>query len=119
MSLIYFNLKFLSTACICTVISNLYGEWEPDSVDETEIQCYESFITFFGSRYSQFYEKSLKVKADKAVFPMPANEDMLFTHANISLARRELGYKAHYKSAIRTEEDKISCSINMWVINCN
>jgi UDP-glucuronate 4-epimerase len=38
----------------------------------------------------------LKVKANKAVFPMPANEDILFTHANISLARRELGYKAHY-----------------------
>jgi len=55
----------------------------------------------------------LKVKANKVVFPMPANEDILFTHANISLARRELGYKAHYKSAIRTEGDKISCSINM------
>jgi UDP-glucuronate 4-epimerase len=24
---------------------------------------------------------------------MPANGDVLFTHANISLARRELGYK--------------------------
>ncbi|KAJ6889289.1 hypothetical protein NC652_030165 [Populus alba x Populus x berolinensis] len=38
-------------------------------------------------------EKLLKVKANKVVSPMPANGDVLFTHANISLARRELGYK--------------------------
>lgn len=38
-------------------------------------------------------EKLLKVKANKVASPMPANGDVLFTHANISLARRELGYK--------------------------
>ncbi|KAF2315749.1 hypothetical protein GH714_040286 [Hevea brasiliensis] len=38
-------------------------------------------------------EKLLKVKAKKIVLPMPANGDVLFTHANISLAQRELGYK--------------------------
>lgn len=38
-------------------------------------------------------ENLLKVKADKVVLPMPANGDVLFTHANISLAKRELGYK--------------------------
>ncbi|KAI3468876.1 hypothetical protein Pfo_025539 [Paulownia fortunei] len=38
-------------------------------------------------------EKLLKVKAKKKVLPMPRNGDVLFTHANISLARKELGYK--------------------------
>ncbi|XP_031265874.1 UDP-glucuronate 4-epimerase 2-like isoform X1 [Pistacia vera] len=38
-------------------------------------------------------EKLLKVKAKKIVLPMPANGDVLFTHANVSLAQRELGYK--------------------------
>ncbi|KAJ0099542.1 hypothetical protein Patl1_19939 [Pistacia atlantica] len=38
-------------------------------------------------------ERLLKVKAKKIVLPMPANGDVLFTHANVSLAQRELGYK--------------------------
>ncbi|GMH04115.1 hypothetical protein Nepgr_005954 [Nepenthes gracilis] len=38
-------------------------------------------------------EKYLKVKAKKNVVDMPGNGDVPFTHANITLARRELGYK--------------------------
>ncbi|KAL3532951.1 hypothetical protein ACH5RR_006472 [Cinchona calisaya] len=38
-------------------------------------------------------EKHLKVKAKKNFVDMPGNGDVPFTHANISLARRELGYK--------------------------
>jgi UDP-glucuronate 4-epimerase len=38
-------------------------------------------------------EKHLKVKAKRKVIDMPGNGDVPFTHANISLARRELGYK--------------------------
>ncbi|XP_057977829.1 UDP-glucuronate 4-epimerase 3 [Malania oleifera] len=38
-------------------------------------------------------EKLLKVKAIRKVLPMPRNGDVKFTHANISLALRELGYK--------------------------
>ncbi|XP_076910816.1 UDP-glucuronate 4-epimerase 1-like [Bidens hawaiensis] len=38
-------------------------------------------------------EKNLKMKAKKNVVDMPGNGDVPFTHANISLARRELGYK--------------------------
>ncbi|CAJ1943518.1 unnamed protein product [Sphenostylis stenocarpa] len=38
-------------------------------------------------------EKLLKVKAKKKVLPMPANGDVKFTHANISLAHRDLGYR--------------------------
>lgn len=38
-------------------------------------------------------EKLLKVKAKKKLLPMPRNGDVKFTHANISLAQRELGYK--------------------------
>ncbi|XP_047950705.1 UDP-glucuronate 4-epimerase 4-like [Salvia hispanica] len=37
-------------------------------------------------------EKLLKVKARKKVLQMPRNGDVLFTHANISLARNEIGY---------------------------
>nr|APC94129.1 UDP-D-glucuronic acid 4-epimerase 3 [Albuca bracteata] len=37
-------------------------------------------------------ERLLKVKANKKVVKMPANGDVQFTHANISLAQRELGY---------------------------
>ncbi|ONK71717.1 uncharacterized protein A4U43_C04F11630 [Asparagus officinalis] len=37
-------------------------------------------------------EKLLKVKANKKVVKMPANGDVHFTHANISLAQKELGY---------------------------
>ncbi|CAI9765758.1 unnamed protein product [Fraxinus pennsylvanica] len=38
-------------------------------------------------------ERQLKVKAKKKMVEMPGNGDVPFTHANISLARRELGYK--------------------------
>jgi UDP-glucuronate 4-epimerase len=38
-------------------------------------------------------EKLLKVKAKKKILPMPRNGDVKFTHANISLAYRDLGYK--------------------------
>ncbi|PWA47898.1 hypothetical protein CTI12_AA016270 [Artemisia annua] len=38
-------------------------------------------------------EKLLKVKAKKKVVLMPRNGDVPFTHANISLARKELGYR--------------------------
>uniref|UniRef100_A0A2P2IJE4 Uncharacterized protein n=1 Tax=Rhizophora mucronata TaxID=61149 RepID=A0A2P2IJE4_RHIMU len=38
-------------------------------------------------------EKVLKVKAKKKVLPLPRNGDVEFTHANISLAQLELGYK--------------------------
>ncbi|XP_043717254.1 UDP-glucuronate 4-epimerase 3-like [Telopea speciosissima] len=37
-------------------------------------------------------EKLLKVKAKRVMLKMPRNGDVQFTHANISLARRELGY---------------------------
>ncbi|ERN07144.1 UDP-glucuronate 4-epimerase 1 [Amborella trichopoda] len=38
-------------------------------------------------------EKHLKVKAKRNVVEMPGNGDVPFTHANISLAQKELGYK--------------------------
>lgn len=38
-------------------------------------------------------EKLLKIKAKKKVLPLPRNGDVEFTHANISLAARELGYR--------------------------
>ncbi|XP_022969661.1 UDP-glucuronate 4-epimerase 1-like [Cucurbita maxima] len=38
-------------------------------------------------------EKHLKVKAKKKVVEMPGNGDVPFTHANISSARSQLGYK--------------------------
>ncbi|KFK37325.1 hypothetical protein AALP_AA4G242100 [Arabis alpina] len=38
-------------------------------------------------------EKHLKVKAKKKMIKMPRNGDVPYTHANISLARSELGYK--------------------------
>ncbi|PQM37324.1 UDP-glucuronate 4-epimerase 3 [Prunus yedoensis var. nudiflora] len=38
-------------------------------------------------------EKLLKVKAKRKVLPMPRNGDVKFTHANISLAYKELRYK--------------------------
>ncbi|XP_043716186.1 UDP-glucuronate 4-epimerase 3 [Telopea speciosissima] len=38
-------------------------------------------------------EKLLKVKAKRMMLKMPRNGDVQFTHANISLAQRELGYK--------------------------
>ncbi|KAF7810156.1 UDP-glucuronate 4-epimerase 3 [Senna tora] len=38
-------------------------------------------------------EKLLKVKAKRKMLPMPRNGDVKFTHANISLAHRELGYR--------------------------
>lgn len=44
-------------------------------------------------RLVSILEKLLMVKAKKKVLPMPRNGDVPFTHANISLAQRELGYK--------------------------
>eukprot|EP00252_Welwitschia_mirabilis_P015560 TRINITY_DN3431_c0_g1_i1.p1 TRINITY_DN3431_c0_g1~~TRINITY_DN3431_c0_g1_i1.p1 ORF type:complete len:442 (+),score=14.53 TRINITY_DN3431_c0_g1_i1:165-1490(+) len=38
-------------------------------------------------------EELLKVKAKKNVIKMPSNGDVPFTHANVTLARTELGYK--------------------------
>ncbi|KAJ0829159.1 putative UDP-glucuronate 4-epimerase [Helianthus annuus] len=38
-------------------------------------------------------EKLLKVKAKWRVMNLPTNGDVPFTHANISLAQREFGYK--------------------------
>ncbi|KAL0311668.1 UNVERIFIED_CONTAM: UDP-glucuronate 4-epimerase 3 [Sesamum calycinum] len=38
-------------------------------------------------------EKLLKVKAKRLVMKLPRNGDVQFTHANISSAQRELGYK--------------------------
>ncbi|XAR70411.1 UDP-glucuronate 4-epimerase [Bertholletia excelsa] len=38
-------------------------------------------------------EKHLKVKAKRKVLPLPRNGDVPYTHANISLARKELHYK--------------------------
>ncbi|MFS7925529.1 putative UDP-glucuronate 4-epimerase [Helianthus anomalus] len=39
-------------------------------------------------------EKLLKVKARRRVMKFPRNGDVPFTHANISLAQREFGYKS-------------------------
>ncbi|KZV47346.1 UDP-glucuronate 4-epimerase 3-like [Dorcoceras hygrometricum] len=38
-------------------------------------------------------ERLLKVKAKRLVMKLPRNGDVQFTHANISLAQKELGYK--------------------------
>ncbi|KAK1401137.1 putative UDP-glucuronate 5-epimerase [Heracleum sosnowskyi] len=38
-------------------------------------------------------ERLLKVKANREVMKLPRNGDVQFTHANISFASRELGYK--------------------------
>ncbi|KAI3681595.1 hypothetical protein L6452_36395 [Arctium lappa] len=38
-------------------------------------------------------ERLLKVKAKRVVMKLPRNGDVQFTHANISFARREFGYK--------------------------
>ncbi|PHT36153.1 UDP-glucuronate 4-epimerase 5 [Capsicum baccatum] len=38
-------------------------------------------------------ERLLKVKAKRSVMKLPRNGDVPFTHANISFAQRELGYK--------------------------
>lgn len=38
-------------------------------------------------------ERLLKVNANRNLIKMPANGDVPFTHANVSLARAELGYK--------------------------
>ncbi|KAM1975076.1 hypothetical protein ACFX15_039901 [Malus domestica] len=38
-------------------------------------------------------ERLLKVKAKRKITKLPRNGDVQFTHANISLAQRELGYK--------------------------
>lgn len=44
-------------------------------------------------RLVSILEKLLKVKAKKKVIQMPRNGDVPFTHANITLAHTELGYK--------------------------
>ncbi|RVW35252.1 UDP-glucuronate 4-epimerase 2 [Vitis vinifera] len=38
-------------------------------------------------------ERLLKVKARRVATPMPRNGDVMYTHADISLAEKELGYK--------------------------
>ncbi|KAE8694580.1 UDP-glucuronate 4-epimerase 4 [Hibiscus syriacus] len=45
------------------------------------------------SRLVSILEKLLKVKAKKKVVALPRNGDVEFTHANITLAMKELGYK--------------------------
>lgn len=45
------------------------------------------------SKLVTILEKLLQVKAKKIVLPMPRNGDVPFTHANITLAQKELGYK--------------------------
>ncbi|XP_054814111.1 UDP-glucuronate 4-epimerase 3-like [Prosopis cineraria] len=45
------------------------------------------------SKLVSILEKLLNVKAKKKVVPLPSNGDVMFTHANISFATRELGYK--------------------------
>ncbi|XP_002509598.2 UDP-glucuronate 4-epimerase 5 [Ricinus communis] len=45
------------------------------------------------SRLVGILESLLKVKAKKKVLPLPRNGDVEFTHANISFAQRELGYR--------------------------
>ncbi|GJN29438.1 hypothetical protein PR202_gb17664 [Eleusine coracana subsp. coracana] len=44
-------------------------------------------------RLVSILETYLRVKAKKSVIEMPGNGDVPFTHANISLAREQLGYK--------------------------
>lgn len=45
------------------------------------------------SELVRILERLLKVKANKIMMKMPRNGDVLYTHANISSAERELGYK--------------------------
>ncbi|KAK4771383.1 hypothetical protein SAY87_031915 [Trapa incisa] len=45
------------------------------------------------TRLVSILEKLLIVKANKQMVPIPRNGDVMFTHANISSAQRELGYK--------------------------
>ncbi|KDP25603.1 hypothetical protein JCGZ_20759 [Jatropha curcas] len=45
------------------------------------------------SRLVGILESLLQVKAKKKVLPLPRNGDVEFTHANISLAQKDLGYK--------------------------
>lgn len=45
------------------------------------------------SKLVSILEKYLKVKARKNVMTMPRNGDVLYTHTNISLAQKEIGYK--------------------------
>ncbi|KAL4301860.1 hypothetical protein GQ457_10G016200 [Hibiscus cannabinus] len=44
-------------------------------------------------RLVNILEKHLRVKAKRKIVEMPGNGDVPFTHANISLAQREFGYK--------------------------
>nr|GFA38556.1 UDP-glucuronate 4-epimerase 3-like [Tanacetum cinerariifolium] len=46
-----------------------------------------------GSDLVSILERLLKVKAKRMVMKLPRNGDVQFTHANISLAKREFGYK--------------------------
>ncbi|EXB30295.1 UDP-glucuronate 4-epimerase 3 [Morus notabilis] len=74
----------------------VYGPWgRPD-------MAYFSFRLFggFGHGEEKHWEwreeernAQLRVKAKTKVLPLPRNGDVKFTHANISLAYRELGYK--------------------------
>ncbi|XP_071697040.1 UDP-glucuronate 4-epimerase 2-like isoform X2 [Rutidosis leptorrhynchoides] len=45
------------------------------------------------SELVRILERLLKVEAKRMVMKLPRNGDVQFTHANISLARREFGYK--------------------------
>ncbi|XP_058189448.1 UDP-glucuronate 4-epimerase 3-like [Rhododendron vialii] len=45
------------------------------------------------SKLLSILEKLLKLKAKRKVVSLPRNGDVQFTHANISLAYKELGYK--------------------------
>ncbi|GAA0171491.1 epimerase/racemase [Lithospermum erythrorhizon] len=45
------------------------------------------------TRLVNILEGLLKVKAKKNVLPLPRNGDVLYTHANISYAMKEFGYK--------------------------
>ncbi|CAA6666829.1 unnamed protein product [Spirodela intermedia] len=45
------------------------------------------------SELVRILEKLLKKKAVKKIVKMPRNGDVPFTHANVSLAQRELGYR--------------------------
>ncbi|PIN00523.1 UDP-glucuronate 4-epimerase [Handroanthus impetiginosus] len=45
------------------------------------------------SKLVSILEKLLMVKAKRNVLPMPRNGDVLYTHANISYAKKELHYR--------------------------
>ncbi|KAK9276075.1 hypothetical protein L1049_005606 [Liquidambar formosana] len=45
------------------------------------------------SRLVNILKKLLKVKANRKVLPLSRNGGVQFTHVNISLAQKEIGYK--------------------------